>query len=144
MTREEAAVALDGNQYGKEGNKELFAAMKAAGLVAVFGASDDLMELRGAIDDEVGCWNGGTAHFNRGGIITNDCENDDCPHFKRALETAPGIVKAVWDRNGFSWQYDTDLPHAKFVIKEDDENYCEGIVFALRDIPDDVGTGNKT
>jgi hypothetical protein len=139
MTRDEAAFQLNGNQYREEGSKELWAAMKAAGLVAVYGASDDLMEFNGAIVDEVGAWNGGTAHLNSKGLIANDCENDDCPHFKRALETAPATIRAVWDRDGFSWQYDTDLPHTKFVIREDGESYCEGIVFALKDVPDPVG-----
>ena len=135
MTPAEAAAKLDGNQYRKEGSTDLFAAMKAAGLVAVYGASDDLMEFEGAIRDEVGAWDGGTAYLNRSGLIANECENDDCPHFKKALKNAPATIEAIWDSNGFSWQYRTDLPHAKFVIKEDDENYCEGIVFALADIP---------
>ena len=138
MTPAEAAARLDGNEYRKEGSKELFKAMKDAGLVAVYGASDDLMEFEGAISDEVGAWNGGTAHLSRDGLIANECENDDCPHFKKALESAPATIEAVWDVGGFSWQYDTAIPHAKFVIKEDGEDYCEGIVFALADVP--VGT----
>lgn len=46
MTRDEAAEQLNGNEYRKEGSPTLFAAMKAAGLVAVYGASDDLMEMK--------------------------------------------------------------------------------------------------
>jgi hypothetical protein len=64
VTPEEAAAELDANQYGNEGSKDLFARMKAAGLVAVFGASDDLMEFRGAIYDEAGCYDGGTVYVN--------------------------------------------------------------------------------
>ena len=136
MTRDEAAAKLDGNQYREEGSKELWTAMKAAGLVAVYGASDDLMEFNGAIMDEVGAWNGGTAYLNREGLIVNDCRNHDCPHYKKALKMAPATIKAIWDSNGFSWQYETALPHSKFIIKEDDGLYCEGIVFALADIPE--------
>jgi hypothetical protein len=143
MTRDEAAAKLNGNQYRKEGSKELFAAMKAAGLVAVYGASDDLMELSGALNDEVGAYNGGVAYLSRDGLIANECENDDRPHFKKALESAPATIEALWDSNGFSWQYATDLPHSKFVIKEDDENYCEGIVFALADVPAVVSKGER-
>lgn len=134
MTPAEAAAALNGNQYGKEGSKELFAAMKAASLVAVFGASDDLMEFRGAVDDELGCYNGGMAFFTKEGFLKNECDSDDrCPHFRRLAEKAATVV-ALWDEGGFSWRYLTDIPHAKFVIKEDSENYCEGIVFALADV----------
>ena len=135
MTRDEAAAALNGNQYREEGSPALFGAMKIAGLVAVFGASDDLMEFQGAISDEIGAWNGGIAYLNREGLVGNECENDDCPYHKKALKNAPAAIKAIWDSNGFSWQYETSLPHSKFIIKEDDENYCEGIVFALADIP---------
>lgn len=133
MTPSEAAAKLDGNQYRKEGSKELFAAMKAGGLVAVYGASDDLMEFEGAISDEVGCYNGGTAYLTSAGLLQNDCENDDCPHFKKLKERA-ATIEANWDDGGFSWRYETKIPHVKFIIKEDDENYCEGIVFALADV----------
>jgi hypothetical protein len=132
---EAAAARLNGNQYREEGSKDLWEAMETAGLVAVFGASDDLMEFRGAINDEVGCYNGGTAYLTKAGLVTNDCENDDCPHFKRAKKSASTISARWCKKEGFSWDYLTDIPHSKFVIKEDDENYCEGIVFALDDVP---------
>ena len=133
MDRTEAAQQLDGNEYREEGSPELFAAMKAAKLVAVFGASDDLMEFRGAIHDEVGAYDGGTAFLTPSGLLTNDCDNDECPHFLRAQKDAAEI-QAKWDEGGFSWQYQTDVPHTKFVINEDGEPYCEGIVFALVDV----------
>jgi len=135
MTRDEAAAALDGNEYRKEGSTDLFKAMKAAGLVAVYGASDDLMEFEGAISDEVGVYNGGITYLNRQGLITSQCDSDNCPYHKQELKHAPAAIEAVWDSDGFSWQYKTALPHAKFIIKEDGENYCEGIVFALADVP---------
>lgn len=140
MDATEAAAKLDGNEYSKEGSKDLFAAMKAAGLVAVFGASDDLMEFRGAIHDEAGTYGGGEVHLTRDGLLQNECEDDDCPHFARLKKTTP-TVTAKWDDGGFSWRYETAIPHVKFVIKEDDENYCEGIVFALVDIPARVMKG---
>ena len=37
MTRDEAAAALDRSEYREEGSPRLFEAMKASGLVAVFG-----------------------------------------------------------------------------------------------------------
>lgn len=134
MTRDEAAAALDGGQYREEGSRDLFAAMKAAGLVAVFGASDDLMEFRGAIDDEVGAYDGGTAYLTGAGLLENDCGNDRCPHFERAKERAK-TIEAVWSPEGenLSWVYGTEIPHATFQINEDDEPYCRGIVFSLSD-----------
>lgn len=134
ITVQEAAAKLDGGQYRKEGSPELFAAMKAAGLVAVFGASDDLVEFRGAVYDEANAYEGGTAYFTPAGLLKNDCDDEDCPHFERAKKAATP-VEALWAEGGFFWRYETMIPHAKFVIKEDDELYCEGIVFALKDVP---------
>lgn len=130
MEAKDAAAQLHGCEYGKEGSKELFAAMKAAGLVAVFGASDDLIEFRGAIYDEVGAYDGGEAFVTSSGLLTNDCDSDRCPHFEHMKKSAQKIV-AVWDEDGISWQYRTAIPHVTFDVMEDGEVYCRGIVFAL-------------
>lgn len=134
MDVNEAAGLLDGSEYGEEGSRELFAAMKAAGLVAVFGASDDLMEFRGAVDDEAGAYGGGIVRFTRDGLLRNECENDRCPYHAREKAKA-ATVKALWSDGGFSWRYETSIPHAKFTVREDGDTYCEGIVFALADVP---------
>ncbi len=136
MTPLEAAQALDGAEYLEEGSRELFAAMKADGIVAVFGASDDLMEFRGAIYDEVGCYDGGTAYLDRNGLLVNDCDNDRCPAFGRRKAGATKI-KAIWcPPGGGSWAYETSIPHQSFRVLEDGELYCAGIVFRLADIPE--------
>lgn len=132
MTKEEVAAALNGSEYGEEGSKELFAQMKAGGLVAVFGASDDLMEFRGAIYDEVGCYGGGDCFITRSGLL-EACDGN-CIHSERALEKATTIT-AVWDRDGYSWIYETAISHATFDVMEDGDTYCRGIVFALSEVP---------
>jgi hypothetical protein len=130
MDIQEAAAALDGNQYGSEGSAELFASLKESGLVAVFGQSDDIMALRGAANDEL---YDDTAYFTPDGLLHNECEDDRCPHFEK-LKRRASPVTAIWDDgSGYSWRYRTDIPHATFVIKEDEDLYCEGIVFALKD-----------
>lgn len=134
MTPQEAADTLNGKQYREEGTKGFFGEMQRFGLVAVYGASDDLMEFEGAINDEVGCNNGGTAYLTSSGLVENDCESDDCPHFER-LKASATKIHAKWDDGGFSWRYETDIPHVKFIIYEDEDKYCEGIVFALADVP---------
>lgn len=125
MTPQEAAKKLDGSQYREEGSRELFAAMKAAGLVAVFGASDDLVEFRGAIDDELGAYGGTTVYLAADGSLINDCVGR--PKGK--------AIEAKWDDGGYSWRYETAIPCERFVVREDDDLYCEGIVFALADAP---------
>jgi len=134
MTPQEAAARINGNEYRHEIPPGLAQVLKDAGLVAVYGASDDLMEFEGAIRDEVGCYDGGIAYLTGAGMLSNDCDNDDCPHFAKMKEAAT-TIQAKWNDRGFSWTYETKIPHAKFVIKEDGDTYCEGIVFALADVP---------
>lgn len=132
MNTKELAALLDGREIMEEITTEE-AAAKADGLVVVFGASDDLMEFRGAIHDEVGCYGGGTAYLTNTGLLQNDCDNDECPHFAK-IKAMAATIKAVWDRDGYSWLYETAIPHTTFEIFEDGETYCRGIVFALADV----------
>ena len=133
MTKDQLAKMLNGNEYGSEISKELEAEAKAAGLVAIFGYSDDNAELRGAINDEVGCYEGGIIRLSPQGLVANDCDNDDCPYFNEIKNRAV-TVEALWDKEGFSWIYQTSIPHATFEIMEDGEKYCRGIVFMLADV----------
>jgi len=132
---QQLAAQLNGREYLHEIEPHEEASARRDGLVVVFGASDDLMEFRGAINDELGAYEGTTAHLTRLGLIENDCDDDACPHFKRAKARASTIV-AKWHDNGpYSWTFETAIPHAKFKIFEDGKPYCRGIVFALEDVP---------
>lgn len=123
MTPIEAAKRLDGGEYGKEGSKELFAEMKAAGLVAVFGASDDLMEFEGAIYEEFGAFEGRTAYVTGHGRASE----------KRLRDSAS--IKAIGcAKDEPCWTFKTNIPHETFLISEDGEPFCRGIVFSLTDV----------
>jgi hypothetical protein len=138
MTKEELAAMLDGREYRNEISKQEEEAAKESGLVVVFGASDDLMEFRGAIYDEDDCYEGGTAHMDENGLLENECDNVDCPHFDKLKEKAKKI-KALWfaeeTKTGYiSWTYETDIPHSTFKIMEGKEIYCIGIVFNINNL----------
>ena len=60
MTPQEFADLIDGREYPFDFNGREEIDAEQHGLVVVYGASDDLMELRGAIDDEGDCYDGGT------------------------------------------------------------------------------------
>jgi hypothetical protein len=136
MTKEELASTLDGREYGEEITKAEEAQAKQAGLVVVFGYSDDNAELRGAIYDEVGAYDGTTLYFDKVGLLQNKCDDDACPYFEESKKTAKTIeVKPDYSGTGeFLWAYETAIPHATFEIMEDGEKYCRGIVFALADL----------
>ena len=134
MNRQELAASLNGREYRDEMSRAEETLAKESGLVVVFGASDDLMEFRGAVNDEIGVYEGGFAYFTRAGLLVNECENEDCPHFAR-LKDAATPIGAQWSVDGYSWVYRTTIPHSTFDVLEDGDKYCRGIVFALSDVP---------
>lgn len=107
MTKEELAAMLNGRQYCEEVTPEIEQIAKDNNLLIVFGYSDDLCELRGAIFGEIGCYDGGT--------ITH--------------KELPKPIEALWcSGRDCTWSYETELPHAEFNIYEGDELYCIGMV----------------
>ena len=138
MTAAELAAKLDGRKIGTEILKAESSTAKDAGLVVVYGYSDDNVEFAGAIDGEVGAYDGATIHLFQNGILLEpECgiaENIECPYFsaaKRAAET----IKAVWhDKCGPFWTFETDIPHETFTIMEDGEPWCIGMVFSMKDL----------
>ena len=130
MTKEELARDLNGREYGAEIDSDIKSKMEGTDLVVVFGASDDLMEFRGAINDE----RGSKAFVTKDGLFESECECDDCPYAEQMMKEASRI-DALWcDEPDFSFTYKTDIPHAIFEIWEDGEKYCRGFVFNLSDV----------
>lgn len=128
MDAKEIAEMLDGIDYGELINergkvKEIFGLAEEFDIVIVHGASDDLMEFRGAIEDEADCYDGGEVYFDETGVY-------DDP------ELADNLINAVWadEEQKASWTYETDIPHEEFKVYEDEEVYCIGIVFSLDDL----------
>ena len=97
---------------------------KENGIVIVYGASDDLMELDGAIYDEFGCYEGGVCCLDSEGNILEEM-TENCR-----------TIEAVWCGEGekFTWTYKTDIPHETYEIYDDAEPYCKGIVFYKKDL----------
>lgn len=139
MTPRELADRLNGREIGAELTRAEEAEANAAGLVVVFGASDDLIEFRGAIDDEVCAYQGTEVWIDSEGLLPHFKDSFDKPdheakdtlreYFRR--EKGSIIIKALWTQEGCSWTYTTDVPHATFDLLEDGEKYCRGIVFQL-------------
>jgi len=126
MTKKELAEKLNGRQYG-DSFKDVMEDTMASGLVIVTGASDDLMEFQGAIEDEGGCFDGGEVYFDKNGVSQDGTERAN-------------MIEALWcegtnvDGCQATWSYKTDIPHETFEIWEDEELYCIGLVFSIEDI----------
>ena len=122
----EIAEKLNGIAYG-ENVREIEAEAKEHGIVIVMGASDDLMEFSGAIEDEGSCFDGGTVYFDLNGVSYDG-------------ERKKYSIDARWcegtdeEGNQATWSYETAIPHETFKIWEDGELYCVGIVFSVSDL----------
>ena len=114
---------LNGREYGyPQFTKEEIQIAKDNGFVIVYGSSDDLMEFDGAIYEEAGCYDGGKVYFDKtGAVLDEEFENSKC-------------IEALWCKeDDIAWTYKTDIPHETFMIYEDGDSYCRGIVFRIDD-----------
>ena len=147
MTKESLAALLNGREYGAEITKEEAKQAKAAGLVVIYGASDDNMEFEGAIYDEISAYEGATAvmykHNSGANVVPADSEvvreiEDDFLLWCAlgALMDRRNNVEAVWGPAEIdaSWLIKTELPHTAFDIVEDGELYCRGLVIDIADL----------
>ncbi len=146
MTKEAFAAMLNGREYGSEMSPAECVIAKRAGLIVIFGASDDLIEFQGVIDAEGDCYGGGEFKIDRGGLLRSRSEIDDGDdeelksYFKR--EPRAARIKAIWNKEGYSWTYEITCRHgalpitvAEFDILEDGEKYCRGMVIDAKDLP---------
>lgn len=131
MELKEFAIMLNGKEYGyPQFTSEELQIARNNGFVIVSGASDDLVELEGAITDEGDCWEGGKISVKAisGGGIVHNCARNNVFSFE---------VKWCKDKdengNIISWTYDVPIEHADFMIYENGEPYCRGFIFKVID-----------
>jgi hypothetical protein len=134
------AARITGREYGKEMTRADEAEAKALGLLVIFGASDDLLEFRGAFDDEVGASGGVTALIDSDGPLQSwetfisDEPDEESTRKHLARKGGAKTVTADWDNDGYSWVISSLVPHATFEIVEDEEKFCRGIVIDVQQL----------
>lgn len=124
ITAKDLAARLNGREYLNEITPEEEKEAETNGLVVVYGYSDDNVEFSGAIDDEVGAFEGVTVCIDHSeGVVP-------------VGEGAPeNVIKAIWHDSGEAcWSFETPIPHETFNIYEDGELFCVGIVFSMDDL----------
>lgn len=131
MRLKTAAACIHRNEYREEVPRDLRARLKDAGIVAIYGASDDITVFDGALHDEAYPSAEGSMRLTQRGQDYNKCDCEDCPNWK----PGPNNIRAQWDHGGYSWFITTDLPHETFDIVEGDDLYCRGVVVRLADLP---------
>lgn len=128
------AAKLSGRSYGEEMTREEEAEAKALNLVVMFGASDDLLEFRGALRDEAGAYEGAdVALWWNGPRLEIMEQREDADELIAAGWSPPQpsyAVRADWspDDLGCSWRITPNVPFASFDIMEDGQLFCRGAV----------------
>ena len=139
MNAKQWAKRLNGREYGNELSREEEQQANADGVLIIYGYSDDNIELRGVIRDEVGAYNGTTFRVDSTGILPTweqmqdgDFREDEVEeYFKRKLGGLR-TVKAEWSKDGYSWLISIDCHFEPFEIMEEGDKFCRGIVVEER------------
>ena len=153
LTKEDLAVALNGCEYRDGFPPELLQAATENNLVIIHGSSDDLVELCGAITEELGIDT--VVRLTRKGVPESDCDNEKCPHHRRRMEAAlkrgeVREIKVFWGGESGNktmdaakyaelgkptWCFETEMPHSVFSMYDtyggDREYFCRGLVIDL-------------
>ena len=132
MTKEEAAEYLNGREYRNEVDRDFERRLKESGLLAVMGASDDIMCVYGVTNDEFY----GPQYLNYKGVAYNECEDNDCPYYHKIKDTYPLIIPIWPNEECFQFKLSQNIPYSTFKIMEDDEVYCIGMVIDTADLPE--------
>jgi hypothetical protein len=134
-TPESFAKQFDGREYGSEVTPVESIALKAAGMVAMFGYSDDCVEFRGVIHDET---SSGKICITTTGRVLNEDQLQalqsllDDGTLTKDLVPAVHTFKARHENDG--WHITTLVPHAVFNVMESGEVFGRGIVFRISDL----------
>ncbi len=158
MTKEQLAAALDGVQYGEEDDVLKRFNLSQTDFVVVYGASDDLAEVRGALNDEfgVGTKYGSIAfrlyHNYESGLIdfveNLELSGDFNESTTELIFSALGrdvveFANVAKANEHHLFQFESDnIQFAPFKVMDEDELYCIGCVFSLEDVKKELGVSN--
>lgn len=134
MKANELARRLSGIDLGDIGT-EIDREAAKAGLVVVYGAGRDMVTFIGAIGGEADVPEGGVIHLDADGLLPDVdavSENDLPAYYDRKRMSY--LIDAEWEQNGFKWSFTTTIPHHRFIVMNEGERYCRGIVFDFASI----------
>lgn len=143
MTKEQLAEQLDGIEYLKEIPTELLREARKNNLVIIYGYSDDLVEIEGAIVDEIS--GNSLIEFYLGEKdILRMPDKDDFPeedsfeiailHYFASKKKAAKIKAKFGEDESYSWIIHTDAPHVSFNILDEGDLWCRALVIDLKEL----------
>lgn len=138
---------LDGREYRRELTYPEEKDLNLNDFLCVFGASDDLLEMRGYFNDEYGSYNGTKLFLyilENGKLAFYDEEHksvDDFPTEKEFVNYIKSkkteyYIESKWcERSDISWTFYTNFPsYKKFIISDDFVLYSEGLLIDMKDL----------
>jgi len=150
MNKEKLAELLNWREYWEEITDDEEKIATENNLVVIFWYSDDNVELRWIINDELWAYNWTSFYIsklwkllNRRWETSNEIDNldinDDTKkilnelYVKYLSENATNIT-ADYDTDWYSWVIKTDCSHSTFEIMDEWEKFCKWIVIDLKDL----------
>lgn len=142
---QQVAQQLDGQQYPNHVSRETEELAKTHGIVIVFGRSDDLVEFRGAIHDEDSAWEGGVTLIDLEGVVPINADgtfrSDEPNSIQKCRPLIARLDRAIavtvfWGQGEWTWSYKLPdgIEYETFGVYDDDEHYCQGLVFKLPEV----------
>lgn len=119
MTRAEWIKIFNNIEYPADEIWNMRKQLDEDDVIVVYGASDDLIEFVGAINDEGGCFEDETFYINQGGLTT------DSKNYIKVHHPKEGTAQ---------FEYETNIPCEWFNILEDGCLYCRGFIFNRGDL----------
>lgn len=121
------AKKLNGKTYQyPQFTKDELQYAKKNGIVILYGASDDLVEMDGVVCDEGGCFDGNTLFITPEGFSEEKGVQIDI--FWCSKEKLTEMNEII------TWTYEIKIPHETFMIYDEEEPYCKGLVFYAKDL----------
>lgn len=124
----EWADRLNGREYLKEMSRDEEKQARVDKVLIAFGYSDDGLELRGVVDNEIVAYDGITVYLKH--------KDNSWMFVCRENRNYLVWIKAEWSPPGFdvSWRTTSNVPSHSFMINEDGEPFCAGLVIDEADM----------
>lgn len=136
---------IDYNDIDDYLRNDISVPLKEKGIVVAFGQSDDLLELRGAIYDEIDCYSPTKAIWLENQFINcnkldklyefleDECDGFFISQIKKMCENTK-YISINPNSKMFQFEYETNFPCEQFNIIEDGEVYGVGFVFDINSL----------
>jgi len=137
MNKYDFANMLNGTLYGKVFSTDIFDLAKKHGLVVIHGISDDLIEIDGALSNELDVYN--KLHVEPDELYFSLDKSGEVKYFNTPGEKR---IHVIYDKE-ITWNFETDIENAAFYMLLDKKVYTKGIVINLNDLEDDSNINFK-